>query len=93
MLAINQFNLYPGVYEHYKGGLYIVRTIVTHEKINDAWVRIEDPLVCYENLEPQYDKVKGDNPTMVQKAYQRPLSEFTGNIQIGDKLYPRFKLV
>lgn len=95
MLAINQFDLTPGVYEHYKGGLYVVRTVITHVRVeyNGEWERMQDPWVAYEHLEPQYESINGSEKKMVQRAYLRKLSDFTSDVEIEGKIMKRFKLV
>jgi hypothetical protein len=94
MIYNNQFDLNPGVYEHYKGGLYVVESILTHIKNEQGgdWERVMDPLVIYRKLEPEYEAINGGPKSMVVKTYARTLSNFKGSVDIEGKLIPRFKL-
>lgn len=93
MLVINQFNLQPGVYESYKGGLYVVETILTHLKNEDGgdWIKQQDPLVIYRNLEPQVESINGVN-TFVIKTFGMRLSRFKGGVNVDGILMRRFKI-
>jgi len=52
---INEYDVQPGVYQHYKGELYIVQGVVTHT-MNDKekWRKLRVPYVMYRRLEVQY---------------------------------------
>lgn len=94
MNRINEFNLEPGVYEHYKGNLYVVTDIVTHME-NPASKKVEplaDPLVVYRDLDPVVRHINGKNQAAHQ-VYARPLSEFTGMILKDEQPVKRFTRV
>jgi hypothetical protein len=81
MNAINEFNIEPGTYQHYKGGLYVVTDLLTHMD-NPATGKMEpltDPLVVYRDLEAIVKHVNG-RPSRPHVRYARPLSEFTGMV-------------
>ena len=89
MNRINEFNIEPGVYRHYKGGMYVVTDIVTHMD-NPTTGRMEplqEPLVVYRDLEAIVKHVNG-KPRQAHQVYARPLSEFTALVDSGLK---RFK--
>lgn len=90
MLENNQFGVKPGPYEHYKGGIYILRNIVTHHKLDGAWTHIQDPWIVYEHLEPKYEEVNGVMQ-QVQKSYMRRMSEFTAEVEVDGQKVKRFK--
>lgn len=92
MIAKNQFNIEPGVYEHYKGGLYVVETILTHMKNEEGgdWIKLQDPLVIYRNLEAQVESINGVSKYVI-KTYARKLSNFTGTVVVDEKTIKRFK--
>ena len=94
MIYNNQFDLNPGVYEHYKGGLYVVESILTHTKNEQGgdWIRLMDPLVIYRKLEPEYESINGGPKSMVVKTYARTLSNFKGEVEIEGIKQKRFKL-
>lgn len=87
MLEHNQYEIKPGPYQHYKGGIYIVENILTHHKVEGVWTKIQDPLIIYRNLEAQYEAINGDKPVMVIKTYCRTFVEFH---EVIDGV-PRFK--
>lgn len=92
MLIKNQYHLEPGVYESYKGGLYVVETILNHMKNEDGgdWIKMQDPLVVYRNLEAQVEKLNGVD-TFVIKTFGMRLSRFKGEVSIDGKTMKRFK--
>lgn len=94
MIYNNQFDLNPGVYEHYKGGLYVVESILTHTKLEPGgdWQKLQDPWVIYRKLEPEYDSINGGPVQMVVKTYSNTLSRFKAMVEVDGKLVPRFKL-
>ena len=89
MNRINEFNLEPGVYHHYKGGIYVVTDIVTHmdNPTIGHMEPLQDPLVIYRDIDAIVKHVNG-KPSQAHQVYARPLSEFTGIVSIGVK---RFK--
>jgi hypothetical protein len=97
---INEYNLYPGVYEHYKGELYVVENIITHSlDSKNEFYQLDDPKVVYRNLVPIYrpketgtNKETGEPITIMVKVtmvFEQPLSRFFENIKKGVK---RFKM-
>lgn len=92
MLLKNQYDLEPGVYELYKGGLYVVETILNHMKNEDGgdWLKLQDPWVVYRNLEPQVEKLNGRD-TFVIKTFGMRLSKFKGDVSVNGKTMKRFK--
>jgi hypothetical protein len=94
MNRINEYNLEPGTYQHYKGGLYVVLEIVTHME-NDASKKMEplsDPLVVYRDLTPVVRHVNG-KPMAAHQVYARKLSEFTGTVSKDENIVKRFRQV
>lgn len=92
MLDNNQFKLKPGVYEHYKGGIYVVENIVTHEANEDGgdWIHLQDPKVIYRNLDAQYATIN-DVRQQIIKTFSKRLSEFTGWVEIDGEKVQRYK--
>lgn len=91
MNRINEYNLEPGVYQHYKGGLYVVTDIVTHMD-NPAIGKMEplpDPLVVYRDLEAPVRHVNGRSQSAHQ-VYARTLNEFTGTVDNNGEAVKRF---
>lgn len=91
MNRINEYNLEPGVYQHYKGGLYVVTDIVTHMD-NTAIGKMEplpDPLVVYRDIEAPVRHVNGKSQAAHQ-VYARPLNEFTGTVDKNGEIVKRF---
>jgi hypothetical protein len=91
MNYINEYNLEPGVYKHYKGGLYVVTDLVTHMD-NPATAKMEalpDPLVVYRDVTPVKRHVKG-KPQQAHQVYARPLSEFTSMVTHNELPTKRF---
>lgn len=91
MNRINEYNLEPGVYQHYKGGLYVVTDIVTHMD-NPAIGKMDplpDPLVVYRDVEAPVRHVNGKNQA-VHQVYARPLSEFVGTVSHNGEPVRRF---
>jgi hypothetical protein len=103
MLIKNQFKLEPGPYEHYKQNtdgshpIYVVESMVTHMELNGVWTKLQDPLVVYRNLEPQWHETPTGGKTQLLKHFARPFSEFTSMVNIGTpeepKMVKRFKPV
>lgn len=91
MNRINEFNLEPGTYQHYKGGLYVVVQIVTHmdNPENGKMEALPDPLVCYRDLSPMARHINGRYQN-VHQVYARPLSEFTGTVTHNGEVVKRF---
>ena len=87
MNRINEYDIEPGVYRHYKGGLYVVLDIITHME-NPATGKMEqlaDPLVLYRDLAPVVGHdVKGRPSNDIHKRYARALSEFTEKVNKPD---------
>lgn len=94
MLEHNQFGIKPGTYEHYKGGIYVVENILTHEKpiAEGAWTKMHDPLVIYRNLEQQFESVNGTKQYVI-KTFARPLTEFLATVEIDGVSVKRFKRI
>lgn len=89
MNRINEFNIEPGSYQHYKGGIYVVTDLITHMD-NAATGKMEplqDPLVVYRDLIPVVRHVDG-RVQQAHQVYARPLSEFSAMTVNGEK---RFK--
>jgi hypothetical protein len=81
MNSINEYKLMPGVYQHYKGGMYVVTELVTHLEGADGVMQpLPDPLVCYRDLDT----------TKEHKVYARPLSVFTAIVPHNDKTVATF---
>ncbi|MBP9827003.1 DUF1653 domain-containing protein [Candidatus Saccharibacteria bacterium] len=70
--------LKPGLYEHYKGGRYIV--LLTARQESDL-----SPVVVYISLQG-----KADDPTQV---WVRPLDDFTASVHQGEKIVSRFQFI
>lgn len=88
MNRINEFNLEPGVYQHYKGGIYVVTDIVTHmDNPTGHMEALQDPLVIYRDIDAIVKHVNG-KPRQAHQVYARPLSEFNALVDSGVK---RFK--
>jgi hypothetical protein len=85
---VNEFNLEPGAYQHYKGGVYVVTDIITHmdNAKTGAMEPLQDPLVVYRDLTPVVRHVEGRRQ-MAHQVYARSLSEFTEMIH-PSKLAP-----
>lgn len=76
MNRINEYNLEPGIYQHYKGGLYVVTELVTHmDNSKGKMEPLNDPIVCYRDLKsiPRHVNGKMQYP---HQMYGRPLSSF-----------------
>jgi hypothetical protein len=91
MNRINEFGIEPGVYEHYKKGLYVVTDIITHmDNPNTGKMEaIPDPLVVYRDVTPVVRHVNGKAQTAHQ-VYARTLSEFTAIVPHNGKNVKRF---
>jgi hypothetical protein len=78
MNYINEYDITPGVYVHYKGGKYVVTDLITHleNSAKGQMEKLEDPLVVYRDLERPTGIVK-DKRQAIQQVYARKLSEFT----------------
>lgn len=82
MNSLNEYKLMPGVYQHYKGGLYVVTELVTHMEGADGEMEyLPDPLVCYREL---------DATSKDHKVYARPLSVFTATVPHNDTTVEAF---
>lgn len=69
----------PGIYKHYKGGIYRVRFIATHSETLEK-------LVVYEMIEDtRPGRTYGPGSIWV-----RPLTMFTENVEWEGKTVPRF---
>lgn len=90
----NEYNLKPGTWRHYKTGLYVVFTMVTHMD-NPATGKMEllaDPLVVYRDLAPVMRHVDGKHIYAVQH-YARPLSEFVATVEHNGTMVKRFEKI
>lgn len=84
---ITEYNIKPGVYRHYKGGIYVVTELITHmDNADGAMAPLVDPLVCYRDLEPIVRHIDG-RMMAAHQVYARPLSEFNAEIHIGTKRF------
>lgn len=94
MNRINEFDLEPGAYEHYKGNIYVVTEVLTHTDHPDTGKMepLADPLVIYRDLEPTMQHVNG-RYQWVHKRYGRKLSEFKGTVEHNGEIVKRFKLL
>jgi len=91
MNRINEFNLEPGTYQHYKGGIYVVTDIATHME-NPESQKMEpllDPLVVYRDVEAIVRHVNG-RLMVAHQVYLRKLSEFTATVSHNDNVVKRF---
>lgn len=95
MNRINEFGLEPGVYRHYKGGLYVVTDVVTHMEAVDVtqdalnmgpMAELPDPLVIYRDVEPIKRHVNGKS-TIAHQVYARKLSDFNGAAPTGEQRF------
>lgn len=69
--------LKPGMYRHYKGGMYIVFGVARHSS-NDK--QGEEPMVVYWSVTKQC-------------LWVRELREFTATVEVGGEQVPRFTWV
>jgi hypothetical protein len=93
LLPINEFNFYPGVYQHYRGDLYIAFDIINYMDGPDGkMAKLSDPLVCYRDLHPIVKHVDGKPQQAAHQQYARPLSEFTGFVSYNGEKVKRFTL-
>lgn len=91
MERINEYDIEPGTYQHYKGGLYVVVELVTHVDGPDGKMRLlDDPLVVYRDLVALTGHDIKGKPGTPYRRYARPLSEFSGYTNEGIK---RFKIL
>jgi hypothetical protein len=92
MLRINEYDIEPGVYRHYKNRLYVVLDIITHmeNKQKGKMEAIPDPLVVYRDLIPMdgHD-VKGKPNKTIHRTYARALSEFNAMVTVSDSIQVR----
>lgn len=88
----NEYDLQPGVYRHYKGGLYVVTDLITHmdNPANGHMDALADPLVVYRDIIPLVKHINGKNQ-MAHSRYARPLSEFRAMVTHNEKLVKRFE--
>ena len=86
MNRINEFNLEPGVYQHFEGRIYVLTDIVTHmnDPITGHMEPLQDPLVIYRDIVKQVD----GKAYQAHQVYAQSLREFTGLVSPGVK---RFK--
>lgn len=94
MNYVNEYDLEPGVYQHYKGGKYVVTDIVTHMD-NPATAKMEplpDPLVVYRDLTPIVKHVRG-KAQQAHQVYAHSLAEFTGMVDHNKVKVKRFKKI
>jgi hypothetical protein len=94
MNRINEYNLEPGTYEHYKGSIYVVTEIVTHMDNPETghMEPLHDPLVVYRDVEPVVRHVNG-RAQQAHQVYAHPLSAFAGTVQVDDRQVKRFKIL
>ncbi len=91
MNRINEYDLEPGVYQHYKGGLYVVTDLVTHmdNPATGKMAKLQDPLVVYRDLQAIQRHVKG-RVQMAHQVYARKLSEFNSMVTHNELPTKRF---
>lgn len=82
MNRINEYNVEPGVYKHYKGGLYVVTDLVTHmdNVATGKMDPLQDPLVVYRDVTPIVRNVNG-RAQAAHQVYAKALSEFTAIVE------------
>jgi len=92
MNRINEFDLEPGTYQHYKGGLYVVTDLITHmdNPTTGAMEPITDPLVVYRDVIPVVRHVNG-RAQQAHQVYARPLSEFIAMVDNAGISVKRFE--
>lgn len=90
MNAINEFDLEPGTYQHYKGGIYVVVNLVTHmDNVETGKMEpLEDPLVVYRDLNGIPRHVNG-HMMIPHQVYARKMSEFKGMASNGQKRFTK----
>lgn len=90
---INEY-IQPGMYQHYKGGMYVLVDVITHADnvATGQMDKLADPLVVYRDLVPMVEHVNGKAITP-HKRYMRTLSEFTAMVNHNEKRVPRFKQI
>jgi hypothetical protein len=88
MDRINEFNIEPGTYKHYKGGLYVVTDIITHmdNASTGKMEALQDPLVVYRDVTRIKRHVNG-KPKEAHQVYAIKLSEFTAIVKPGTKRF------
>lgn len=81
MNYVNEY-IEPGPYQHYKGSMYVVLTIVTHLENSETnkMEPLQDPLVVYRDLENVPRHIKGKMSRDYTQHYARKLSEFNATI-------------
>jgi len=94
MNRINEYDIEPGVYRHYKGGYYVVLDIITHME-NQSIGKMEpiaNPLVVYRDLTPVAGHdIKGRPSNDIHKRYARTLSEFNATVMKDGETVKRFR--
>ena len=86
MNRINEYDIEPGTYRHYKGGYYVVLDIITHME-NPAAGKMEavaNPLVVYRDLIPMGGHDVKGKPGTPHKRYARSISDFTATVKKED---------
>ena len=94
MDRINEHNLEPGTYQHYKGGIYVVIAMVTHMD-NPTTGKMElaqDPLVVYRDIDQIMRHING-KATLGFNTYARKLSEFMATVMHNNETVKRFKKI
>ncbi|NOS93176.1 MAG: DUF1653 domain-containing protein [Cyclobacteriaceae bacterium] len=82
-----EYDLMPGVYRHYKGGMYVVTELVTHADNEDGlMVPLEDPIVCYRDLDGTQKMINGRRQ-IGHQVYSKKLSLFNGLNKDGAKRF------
>ena len=94
---INYINEYiePGVYEHYKGGIYVLLDVITHME-NPSVGKIErlaEPLVVYRDLTQILEHDKNGKPCYPHKRYCRTISDFKAMVMHDGNSVKRFKKI
>lgn len=80
---INEYNLTPGVYEHYKGTLYIVQNLITHHEVeNEKWEKMRDPEVVFRTLENEYLETPTGKREVI-RHFKMPLSKFVEDVEVA----------
>ena len=69
--------VHAGVYEHYRGGRYLVLGVARHDET-------DEPLVVYVRL---YSRPGGLAMTA------RPVASFAGSVEVAGRSVPRFRWV
>lgn len=91
MNHINEYNIKPGTYQHYKGTIYVVTDVVTHmdNTTTGNMEPLPDPLVVYRDLTPIVKHING-RAQAAHQVYARPCSEFNAVVIHNEKTIKRF---